>query len=171
MKAGKHLSEVLHWVWSCRLQVKRYVESLQAEMTDHTVLDSVTSRRLFSQSTYDEHVLLLAARNLIRELSRSGKALPALRLPASTLRATKVLRDGYEHFHELSVRTRNDLLRFNASPRRAEFGADGVVIGGVFNITEFHKALVKLEAELLQFEKELNSDSVASSLDTPRPDA
>jgi hypothetical protein len=157
------VSSLLHWVWSCQLQLDRYIDSLRGEFTSHTLLEEIQSRKLFSRTSYDEHALLLAARNLLREAEDSGG--PTLDLPPEVLASIKALRNGYEHFSKLRPHTQQQLTRLKAVPRQVQFGDGDIVIGRVFSLTQFRTALSRLESALLA----VGSATAASPEQEPQP--
>jgi len=96
------INDLLHWVWSTRLQISRLKRSF---VTEFKLLNNgaiLKSRRSFSATSYDEHMLMVAAANLDRALKKARKYIRAKeQLPESPRRALWLLRNIYEHWDQL----------------------------------------------------------------------
>lgn len=97
----RSFNDILHWSWSTRLQVDRLKRSLAEEIAAWGRGQRVRARRAFSASSYDEHQVLVAARNLLRAFERAARPLrPVAALPEHHAKALHLLRDVYEHWEQ-----------------------------------------------------------------------
>jgi hypothetical protein len=91
------LDDVLHWIWSWRLQIKRISESFNAQGSGDT---DVERRRSWSRFSFDEHVLTVTGGNLVRAIRRAEALFPEIKLPEGKSEALRLLRNLYEHWDE-----------------------------------------------------------------------
>lgn len=162
------INDILHWSWSTRLQMRRFGQSLQAEFKAWGARPQVHARRQFSSTSYDEHVLLVAAANLDRALRRASEAVRIqAQLSESWRRALWLLRNIYEHWDELraSYRSKGRQLRGAAQKLRAEFpkadpwsftfdpATGTIVMADVVPLAALWKELRLLEARMLRLER------------------
>jgi len=162
------INDILHWSWSTRLQMHRFGQSLRAEFKAWGARPQVRARRQFSSTSYDEHVLLVAAANLDRALRRAPKAVRLeAQLSESWRRALWLLRNIYEHWDQLraSYRSKGRQLRGGAQKLRAEFPkadpwsftfdptSGAIVMADVVPLAPLWKELRLLEARMLRLER------------------
>lgn len=167
------VSDILHWSWSTRLQMRRFAQSLRAEFKALGARPRVRARRQFSCTSYDEHVLLVAAANLDRALRRAPKAVRLeAQLSNSWRRALWLLRNIYEHWDELraSYRSKGRHLRGAARLLRAEFpkadpwsftfdpASGAIVMADVVPLASLWKELRLLEARMFRLERRHNKE-------------
>ena len=153
-KIEVHGAPLLHWTWSCQLQLRRLVASLRHELSG-AFESPIDQRKACSQTSLDQHLLFVAARHLLRELERAGKALPDSFLSEPIKSAMKTIRDAYEHPHDLGAATRTQLASLGAKPGVLQFGGqDGLVVGRVIVVRELHKALDTLERLVLDLQQQ-----------------
>lgn len=161
-------NDILHWSWSTRLQIDRLRSSLGAEFAAWNLKPQVRSRRHFSTTSFDEHVVLVAAANLSRALDSAPKALrkvTTLGLPSA--RGLRLLRDVYEHWDQLrpQVAGQRPLSGGAAEKLANEFpgaepwsltftpGTGEIVLANVVNVDQLVVDLRRLEAGVLRAER------------------
>jgi len=95
----KALADLLHWVWSCRLQLKRLLHSVKEE---GAVMDLPKDRhrQQFSQTSYDEHMAFVAFGDFSKALEQARPYFPSLSLSPERLKALCLLRNLYEHWNQ-----------------------------------------------------------------------
>jgi hypothetical protein len=93
------LIDVAHWIWSCKLQVRRFLQSLHATGKP-TWRNDLERRRRFSRLSYDEHMVLVAAANLDRALAQESTILDGVLISEQLRTALTLLRNVYEHWNE-----------------------------------------------------------------------
>ena len=162
------IGDLLHWSWSTRLQICRFSQGLRAELTESNSNSRLNSRRRFSATTYDEHMLVVAAANLQRALRKAKRTVrEQATLPESSQRALWLLRNMYEHWDELKrqFRAGSSQLKGAAQKLKKEFpSADPwsctidpktkeVVLADVVALQPFAAELRRLEARLLRLER------------------
>jgi len=159
------LEDMLHWVWSSQLQIRRLIESTNAEWNSSS-LDPALRRKVFSQTTFDEHIVLVAGRNLVRALDRAQEQFPALGLTDDMRACIKLLRDIYEHWDEQreaflpggppKERSGKEFAERHpdGKPWSITYAASGLVLGGVLPLNDFLVSLDGLESALLRLEAE-----------------
>jgi len=109
------ISDILHWSWSTRLQIRRFGESLRGDF-GWNARPQLRLRRLSSQMSYDEHILYVAAAHLDRALSRAPRVVrDEVQLSKEWRRAITLLRHIYEHWDT----ARAELRRKDRPPRRS----------------------------------------------------
>ena len=157
MKAIEKVDHSLHWTWSCQLQLRRLIDSTKAEWTLHEQ-DPVKKRKVFSRTSYDEHMFLVAACNLVRAVNLTVKDLPQLKRFIAHNEAIRLLRNIYEHWDEIrSGRRSRSVDDFRNKFPQAQFFSitytdRGPVIAGILSLREFLVQLEELEKELLAVE-------------------
>lgn len=157
------LNDLLHWVWSWRLQVSRLGKSTEAQYSEAKPLDQRRSR---SAASYDEHALAVVGWNLARAVARAGKRFPLLGISGATYEALRLLRDLYEHwdeqrppFHsgeiEKKFSGRNFAEQFpEGKPWSITYAQDDWLLGGVVPINELTRELEPIEKATLRIEEE-----------------
>ena len=91
------LDDVLHWVWSWRLQIKRIGESFNLQGAGN---NDVERRQSWSRFSYDEHILAVTGGNLVRAIARAEALFPEIKLSDHKGEALRLLRNLYEHWDE-----------------------------------------------------------------------
>jgi len=162
------ITDVLHWSWSTRAQIDRFVKSLHAELNweGRTRLEQ---QRRSSLASYDEHLFLIAAANLDRALDAAPRPIKrVIALPRRSRRALHLLRNIYEHWDELRRCYRKGTEDTNpaAQKLRKEFPeanpwtssidpAKGeIIIANTISLKPFTKELRHLEARMHQLERQ-----------------
>lgn len=161
-------NDILHWSWATRLQIRRLARSLRAEFQAFSTDSRLEARRRFSTTTYDEHLVFVAATNLQRAIDQAPKALRSevkrAQLPSRELR---LLRNVYEHWDQLRQQLRPDATHRTGSAAKLldEFpDADPwsftfdpqtgeIVLADVVHLHPLAKELGRLEARLLRHER------------------
>lgn len=176
------INDILHWTWSTRLQIRRLAQSVRSEFKALSWREGVRRRRRFSNTSYDEHILLVAAANLERAITNAPRALRAeVTLPAHSRRALWLLRNIYEHWDELrrvyrgsSTALRGAALKlktefpnadpwsFTIDPKRGE-----IVLANVVPRTPMLGELRALEHRLLKVERKHRRTAPSSSEPSP----
>jgi hypothetical protein len=104
------INDLLHWLWSTKLQISRLKRSLVTEFKLLSKSATLKASRSFSATSYDEHILMVTAANLDRALKKARKYIPTeARLPESPQRALWLLRNIYEHWDQLRKEYRQPL--------------------------------------------------------------
>ena len=162
------VNDLLHWSWSTRLQIDRLTQAVRAEFKAMGWRHGVKRRRRFSNTSYDEHILLVAAANLDRAIRKVPKAIHReVTLPESPRRALWLLRNIYEHWDELGrlYRGGSGALRGAALKLKTEFPkADPwsftidpmtgeIVLADVIPLTPLAVELKALETRTLRLER------------------
>lgn len=167
-RAEERISDLLHWTWSCQLQLQRYGQSLRTEFSGGSSEDR---RKVYSQTSYDEHMVLVAARHLLSALERAGTSLPRIALSDSNLEVLELLRNAYEHWPTERTKFRAGVKsgrgavaelaqnHANARPWSVDLTPEGPVLARVVPLREFASALDQLEDELLKYEQHFSTAS------------
>ena len=158
------LNDILHWVWSWRSQLQRLASSTNAQGQGGGELKL---RQSFSLASYDEHMLVVAGWNLARAIARAAEFFPSFRIAEDKLEALRHLRHLYEHwdeqreaFQSSTVAKKHSAKRFvelfpHGRPWSITYTKDDWLLGGVVGINAITDALVPIEAEALEIEKQL----------------
>jgi hypothetical protein len=159
---------VLHWSWSIRLQSERLASDIPLELSLFGGTQRLKSRRSFSRTSCDEHLLLVCAANLDRALLKVPKRLRRdIEVSKEARRALWLLRNIYEHWDELRRHLRagtNDakgtLLKLRKEFPQADpwsFTIDparnNIILSDVVNLNELTSELRRLEARVLRLER------------------
>lgn len=162
------IQDLLHWSWSTRLQIGRLSRSIRNEFVAAGSRPRVRIRRACSRTSYDEHLVFVAAANLQRALDAVPRALrPDVQMAKVPRRALRLLRDVYEHWDQLRREFRNNhrAVRGAAGKLAKEFpGADpwsftfelatgDIVFSNVVVAKDLIRELRLLEARLLRRER------------------
>ena len=162
--AEQSLNDVLHWVWSWRAQLKRLVATTNAQGQGD---GDIEVRQSFSLASYDEHVLVVAGWNLARAIQKAGELFPSFRIAQDKAEALRLLRHLYEHwdeqrpaFQDPAVPKERSAKRFvelfpQGRPWSITYAKDDWLLGGVVGIKAITDALVAIEEEALQLERQL----------------
>jgi hypothetical protein len=165
------LNDVLHWVWSWRVQTQRLLSSTAAEGQAATELDV---RRSLSLATYDEHMLVVAGWNLARALARGGSVVSAVRIAEDKHKALRLLRNLYEHWDEQrpafqdpakpKLRSAKEFAELfpKGQPWSITYMKNDWLLGGVVGINAITDALVSIEGAALEMEKQLRNKGGAA---------
>lgn len=162
------INDLLHWVWSTRLQIRRLSTSVRVEFKALNWRQGVRRRRKFSNTSYDEHILLVAAANLDRAIGEAPKSIRSqVGLPKSSRRALWLLRNIYEHWDQLrkAYRAGSGNLPAAAAKLKEEFpdadpwsitiepASGEIVLANVVPLTPLVGELRGLELRLLKLER------------------
>lgn len=155
------LNDVLHWIWSWRVQVVRLRESFDAEWSDARGLDR---RQASSRFSFDEHMLTVTGWNLARAIKRAQDFFPTIKLQEDHAEALRLLRHLYEHwdeqreaFQSSSAPKQQSAAKFlerfpHGKPWSIVFDENDWILGGVVPLNEVSRALRELEQAVLQLE-------------------
>jgi hypothetical protein len=152
-------TDLRYWAFCTRMQAGRLCRSFNAEMPWSSTGRVLVMERRFSETSYDEHCLVVAATNLDRALRRAPRMLRQTAVKGETRRALQLLRNVYEHWDELRACYRQGNTKRGAARKLSqEFPGvepwtlvfqpdDGdLVIAGLISIRLFCKDLRTLEA-------------------------
>ena len=169
---SKLLDTALHWTWSCLRQIERLGESTLKEWSASEE-PTIERRKRSSTTSYDEHLVLVSSRHLIKVLEMAKSSFPQLNTDVNQGAVIVHLRNMYEHWDEhqalslsaevpnsrarMTNRTREAVEGMNGKPWSISYGPEGPVLGGVISLREFVSDLELIEAELLKLETELRS--------------
>jgi hypothetical protein len=157
------LAHAIHWTWSCKLQIVRYSEALQREL-DSKGIDQLERKKRCSETSLQEHMILVAARNLLRALNMLSKVHSHLNLPRKLRGDLRQLRDIYEHWDEqipcfrggrsATSKSGGEFLSRNplGRPFSVQFTKQGPIMAGVVTLRTFVRELDQLEKKLLRIE-------------------
>lgn len=161
------LDDVLHWIWSWRLQRERLAATTMAQSGGP---DPVSSRRSFSHASYDEHVLVVAGWNVARALKQAEALFPSIRSLGQG-DALRLLRNLYEHWDEQRRAFQNPPVEKARSgkefsdqypqgrPWSITYAAGDWLLGGVVSARAITESLVQEESEALRLEGELRKST------------
>ena len=168
------INDTLHWIWSFQLQYDRLLESFQHEINLIGRSDG-NNRKAFSRTTFDEHILLVAGRNLERAIKRLKKYYSDIIIEPDFLKRLRLLGNIYEHWDQhrdefrLPSAKQTHSLRVclkkfpGKNPWSVSYGENGLVLGGVIKLKELLDSLNELEKTLLSLEKKYNRRSIVTS--------
>lgn len=157
------LSDLLHWIWSWRVQVRRLIESTKEQGSG---ADNVEQRKSLSKASCDEHLLAVVGWNLARAIDRAGERFPQLSIAESILQALSLLRHIHEHWDEQRAFFQGENAPKKGSGKRfvelfpagkawsMVYTADDWLLGGVVPIGALTKELEPVESEALRLEWE-----------------
>ena len=155
----RFLDDVLHWIWSCQLQIERLRQDLRDELGGAYAKGEgpIEGRKRFSRTSLDEHLLLVTARNVFRALDQDKKLSKRLETNSATRNAITYLRNIYEHWddHDKGLSFGKFKEAFpEARPRSLTIKRDDLMLAGVVSLRQFSDDLKALEAEILGLEAE-----------------
>jgi hypothetical protein len=157
------LSDVLHWIWSWRVQVRRLVESTKEEGLG---ADALEQRKSLSKVSYDEHLLAVVGWNLARSIDRASERFPQMLLAERIKEAMELLRHLYEHWDEqrgffqdataLKERSGKRFVEMfpEGKPWSMVYTTDDWLLGGVVSIAALTRELEPIEAVAIRLERE-----------------
>ena len=162
------LNDVLHWIWSWRVQLRRFRESTQEQGSG---ADALEQRKSFSKASFDEHLLLVAGGNLVRAIDRATERFAQTEgfAQISMAEAVGLLRNLYEHwdeqrrsFQEKDTPKRLSGKKFvdhfpDGRPWSLVYTTDDWLLGGVVPIAALTRELDAIEAEALRLEQGRNT--------------
>lgn len=164
------IDEVLHWLWSTKLQVERLAESTKNEW-ESMGADRIENKRLCSKTSCYEHLLLVTGRNLLRAIDIAKTYYSKIDLRPETREAIKLLRDIYEHWDEQREAFQNPQVEKTRSgkifsqcfplgkPWAIEYSSSGARLAGALEINSFYEELKSLEELVLEIEHTINEDT------------
>lgn len=174
MDDERAVKDLLHWVWSCQLQIARFTQDLTTEWNEAVAAETdVEARKRFSKTTFDEHMVFVAARHVLRAVEQVGEAGLQEQLPDENLtRAIELLRNIREHWDEQRERfsdpdaelersgKRFAELYPDANPWSSTITAKGYLkLGDVVSVDELMDALNRLEEVGLSIEERNSEES------------
>jgi len=92
------LTDVLHWLWATRTQIRRFSFGLKTERGYFP--NELEQRRSFSTTSLDEHLLLVVAGQFERSVEVAHGYFSSLTISADLKIALRHLRNIYEHWEE-----------------------------------------------------------------------
>jgi hypothetical protein len=149
------IGELLHRIWSCRLQLERLIESTHLEWSGGVEFDSLEQGRRFSRTSYDEHLVLVAGRHLVVAVEIVGSICPQFHFDPKMARQLTLMRNIHEHWDDpLSGRRLKSLEKFeqefpSARARSISYSPTDWIIGDVISMGEISKVLDNLESAAL----------------------
>jgi hypothetical protein len=159
------LTDVAHWIWSCKLQIRRFLRSVDS-IGRSSWRSDLERRRSFSKMSYDEHMIFVAAANLERALAQASALLDGLELSEQLRERLTLLRNIYEHWNEQRDSFRQSTRPKARSGRRLqerlpraapwsfEWHPNGdIVLAGVVSLQNFWRELRILERSMRRLEK------------------
>jgi hypothetical protein len=160
--------DVLHWIWSWRLQAHRLIESLQTEGRGSTRIDQ---RRSFSATTYDLHMLAVAGRHLATAIANVREYIPEIHIAEKYSAALRLLRHLHEHWDQqrqsFQAETQKKLSgkgfveRFPGdNPWSLTDTGEDLLLGGVLPIRAFTRDLKPIEEMALATEAKRSRDGL-----------
>src|SRR3990172_9875865 len=84
------LGDIVHWIWSWRVQVKRLIQSTKEQGSGSTPLEQ---RQSYSLASYDEHLLAVAGDNLRRAIALASERFPEIAVPQCASGPVRLLRN------------------------------------------------------------------------------
>lgn len=156
-------SDLLHWIWSWRVQFDRLRESTYKDGFGKS-LD--VKRRSFSRTSLDEHLLAVVGGHLVKAMDEFGSGLPVHALAPAHLEALRLLRNLYEHWDEQreSLRDPEKQLERSAKtfselfpegrPFSITYAANDWLLGGVVPLQGVTGATAGLAEAILELERE-----------------
>lgn len=164
-------NDVLHWLWSWRIQVERHAESTRHDGEGSTSLER---RRAFSRTSYDEHMLTIVGAQLIKALQRAEAEFGESLFDNEAAPALKLLRNIYEHWDEQRPAFRDPAIpkvksgkkfaeRFPyGKPWSVTYVDNDLVLGGVVPIHSVTIELEDVERRILALEDRFRSEGPAN---------
>jgi hypothetical protein len=161
-------SDVRYWAFCTRKQAGRLLLSFAAEMPWRHDGRRIVQERRFSETSYDEHCLAVAATNLHRALRRAPRKFRQAAITEETRRALQLLRDVYEHWDALRICYRQGNTKRGAALKLSQefpgvepwtlvFNPDdgSVVVAGIVSVQSLIADLRVLEARALWEQRRL----------------
>ena len=160
------LNDVLHWIWSWRVQVGRLVTSTDAQGVGESALEK---RRSYSLASFDEHLLIVTGWNLARALRSAGKRFPSIATADTTHEPLRRLRNLYEHWDQqrksFQDPTETKILsgaQFSklfptGKPWSITYEREDWLLGAIVPIRALTQELASVEEEVLRLESECKS--------------
>lgn len=164
MTPSEKLEYVLHWVWSCSLQLQRHSESMKEER-NCSLTDPVERQKIQSRIFYDAHVFVAAARNLVRAIDLAVVDYPQLADHMTHGSSIRLLRNIYEHWDEVlmgefSTAAQEFARAFpQGNPFSIIYTSDGAFVAGTLPLSEFVRQLSELENRILALQREAKATS------------
>lgn len=175
-------SDVRYWSFCTRMQAGRLLRSFAAEMPWSSRGRSIVMERRFSETSYDDHCLAVAATNLDRALRRAHRKFRQSAITEETRRALQLLRDVYEHWDVLRACYRQGNIKRGAALKLSQefpgvepwtlvFNTDDadVVIAGLVSVRSLIKDLRTLEARAIWEQRSLRRLGRHVAQESPNP--
>lgn len=156
------LNDLLHWIWSWRLQLARLIDSTNRQGQGDTPTDK---RRSFSRASCDEHLVLVVGRNVVRAISRAEKVFPGTDFELHEDEALSLLRNLYEHWDEQRssfqnatiprIRSGKEFINSfpSGKPWSITYVENDWLIGGVVPLNKVSQQLDDIEKKVLKLEE------------------
>ena len=163
-EAGKDeevLNDLLHWIWSWRLQLRRLQETTSHQGQADSGIDL---KRSFSAASYDEHMVAVVGWNLVRAVDRAGDRFPVFAIKGNAGEQLRLLRHLYEHWDEQRPSFESPGMPKQRSgkqfselfpegrPWSITYTGDDWLLGGVVALNSLTRELDTLEVNALQLE-------------------
>ena len=158
------LNDLLHWIWSWRVQLKRLAESTREQGSG---ANTIEKRQSFSCASLDEHLVAVVGWNLIRAIDQTQEVFQHVELELDNQEPVRHLRNLYEHWDEQRLSFQNDNVskeksgkKFAAQfpsgqPWSITYEADDWMLGGVVGLNEVSRQLDEIERTILNLEEGL----------------
>lgn len=158
------ISDVLHWIWSWRLQVVRLRQTTAKQGQGDS---DVERRQSYSAASYDEHALAVVGCHVVRAVDRAGQRFGSIAVAEQQSEPLRLLRDLYEHWDE-----QRESFRAGGPPRAMSgksfskkfpegqpwsiaYVAGDWLLGGVVSLNGLTRELDVIEEEALSLETQL----------------
>ena len=156
------LNDLLHWIWSWRIQLMRLIDSTNQQGQGDTPMDK---RRSFSRASCDEHLVLVVGRNVVRAISRAEEVFPGTDFELAEDKALSLLRNLYEHWDEQKgsfqnasipkIRSGKEFINSfpSGKPWSITYVENDWLIGGVVLLNMVSQQLDGIEGKALELEE------------------
>lgn len=164
-------NDVLHWIWSWRIQVERHADSTHRDGVGSTPLER---RRAFSRTSYDEHMLTVVGSQLIKAIRRAEAQFEESLFDGEAAPALTLLRNIYEHWDEQrpafadpgipKVKSGKNFAELfpHGRPWSVTYVDNDLVLGEVVSIHSVTIELDDVESRILTLEDRLRSEGPAN---------
>jgi len=158
------LTDVLHWIWSWRVQLQRLISSTKVQGQCSGAIERCRS---YSCASYDEHALVVVGWNLARAMKKAGELFPSIRFTENKSEVLRLLRNLYEHWDSQREPFRNPKVPKERSakdfatlfptgrPWSITFAQDDWLLGGVIGVNSISAEIATIETEALELETQL----------------
>lgn len=148
------INDLLHWIWSWKLQYMRFKESNEKEWSLNQDINEIEKLKTFSATSFDEHILIVTTLHVITaidELNYELESIPEL----EKSKALKYLRNIYEHWNTARKKQEGGSLKKLqkefpcAKPFSLTFTNNDCLLAGEVSLKSLVEEIDKLEKLLL----------------------
>ncbi|WNM62430.1 hypothetical protein [Candidatus Nitrospira neomarina] len=176
------LNDVFHWSSATRFQADRLRNDVAEELATLGRKRRHAARRMFTLTSTDEHLFLVAGANLRRVLIKVPRHLrKRLCVTKDFYRVVVLLRNIYEHWNELRphIRAGTNDSKGTIAKLRKEFPAaepwsftidrdqNEIILANVVNLRSFTHDLRRLESRVLRIERSRGRASTTMTSQKP----